>query len=99
MYFFKTFSSHFAFILIVGCQIYCLLSLKQHQPSFLKLEPKICETLFWNYMDTLQYKIDMKMVNEEDEKILEYVKKLIEKKKQQILEYEPPTVYWYSRQG
>jgi hypothetical protein len=66
---------------------------------YLNLSPKMCNGLFWNYLSTLLNKIDMDVfLNEADENILAFVKKLIQEKKE-MLSYKPPTVYWYSRQG
>ena len=64
----------------------------------LKLDAKVCDGLFWNYLSTLQTKLEMGMLNEADENIMAFVRRLVKEKKE-MLAYRPPTVYWYSRQG
>ena len=71
---------------------------KNEIDNYLNLDAKVCDALFWNYLSTLLIKYDTDTLNEADEHIIEFVKKMF-KEKSELLAYKPPTVYWYSRQG
>ena len=53
----------------------------------LKLDAKVCDSLFWNYLSTLQTKLDMNMLNEADENIMDFVRKLVKEKKEMLMKF------------
>ncbi len=87
------------FVMYIICvQSRHTIGFKNENESYLKLDAKVCDSLFWNYLSTLLIKYDMDTLNVADEHIIEFIKKMF-KEKSELLAYKPPTVYWYSRQG